>query len=113
MTQLIVRPLQRSDLRGLTETARGWVVEKDGKTLAVCGVIHRLPPEAFSDIEPEMVKYPKVILKLGKKLAEVCRNMGCPIYASPDKSYPRSVQFLEHLGFKRFNDEWYVMQGEG
>ena len=95
-----VRPIRRSDLPPeFTETVRGWAIELDGQVIGTAGIIYTDFLQAFSRMEPALAKYPKVIVKVGKKLAELCSRVSGSVYAYADPDHPKSTEFLEHLGF--------------
>lgn len=109
-----IRPLERRDLGDLagTATARGWAVDLDGKTICVCGVMYTQTLQAFSTVEPEMKRYPKMIVQLGRRVSELCKNIDAPVFAVPDSQiHPGACRFLEFLGFVRVDDDLYCWEG--
>lgn len=103
-----IRHLERADWvkfneDKFTETVRGFAVEKDGRTIAIAGVLHCSPRlQAFSYSEDEIRKSPKTIVKLGYRVKELLKSYSQDVYAIASENVESSARFLEFLGFEFF-----------
>jgi len=104
-----VRALTRNDLLAFygemfSESVRGLAVELDGEPVAVAGVIHTNPLQAFSQIREPLRKYPKTIMKTARRLKSILNVYESPVYAFADKDEKNSVNFLKRVGFIQLED---------
>lgn len=106
----IVRALKKDDLKAFYDepfahTVRGLAVELNGEPVAVAGVIATTPYQAFSSIKDELRKFPKAIMKTGKKFKEILNSYESTVYAYADDEEKNSKNFLKHLGFVPIDDD--------
>jgi hypothetical protein len=81
-----IRTLKKGDIEKLydspfAESVRGLAVESDDGVVAVAGVIHTLPLQAFSNMKDSLRKYPKTIMKTAMRLKSILNSYETPIYA--------------------------------
>lgn len=96
---ITIRPLTREDIPTIQATARGWAVVLDDTVVGTAGVVYTDGLQAWSELDPVMKKYPKIIMRLAHKVRDLCRQMNGPVYALADDQYERSGKLLEHIGF--------------
>ncbi len=97
-----VRPLNRSDLDKFAhhnETVRGFVIELEGEVLAVYGVIHTNPLQAFSEMSESLKQYPRVIMRAILDFEGILKQYKNDIIAIPSVNHPNSSKVLERIGF--------------
>lgn len=104
-----IRALRRSDIedfydKPFKESVRGLVVEFNDEPVAIAGVIHTNPLQAFSSMKDSLRKYPKTIIKTARKLKTILDKYESPIYAYADEDEKNSVNFLKHVGFTQLDD---------
>lgn len=92
------------------QSTRAIVVELDGELLGIAGVLHSTPKQAFSSITDDMRKYPKSIVKAGRKLREILNLYEDDVFAVASDTEKNSKSFLEHVGFVPHYDEVYLWQ---
>lgn len=104
-----IRALKSKDIvefygKSFPESVRGLAVEFEGEPVAVAGVIHTNPLQAFSSIKDSLRKYPKTIIKTARRLKTILDMYESPVYAYADKGEKNSVNFLKHIGFTQIED---------
>ena len=112
-SQLVCRPATSADLaafygKPVTRTLRAWVLETEGRIIAVGGIAyHRGRPwDLFSDCSPEIRKHPVATFKAVKAvLGSVLRDL--PAVALADDSHINSERFLKMLGLKPLGKRAY------
>lgn len=67
----------------------------------------------FMDMVQEAARYPKLLLKGGRRVIEMGRPYGLPLVASREESFETSERFLRRLGFEPDGELWYVGHGNG
>ena len=105
-----VRPLNRSDLDKFThfnQSVRGCAIELDGEVAAVYGVLQSTPLQAFSEMDEELKKYPKVIVKCILSFKDILKHYDSPVYAMPSTKYANSPRVLERAGFEEIRKGVY------
>lgn len=108
-----VRPIRQSDLSKFehhNETVRGFVIEIDDRLVAVYGVIHTVPMQAFSEMSEELKQYPKTIMRAILSFGDILKQYSNTIYAVPSPKYPNSYKVLERVGFKLINGVYQCKQ---
>lgn len=98
-----VRPLKRNDLDSFQhhgETVRGFVIELEGEVLAVYGVIHTAPMQAFSEMSEKLKQYPRVIMRAILDFEGILKQYSNDIIAIPSIKHPNSSKVLERIGFR-------------
>lgn len=105
VSQVQLRALKRSDIlalygRSFSESIRGIAAEKEGRVLGIGGVINTAPLQAFSRITDELRKYPKMMVKMGRSLANIMNDYEQPIFAVADAEEKNAGGFLAHIGFE-------------
>jgi hypothetical protein len=89
--------------------AKGVAVVKDDVPLAIGGIgFMGTHLYVFMDMVPEAARYPKLLLKGGKKVIEDGLNIGLPMVATRNTELDTSERFLRRLGFEEYGDVWYV-----
>jgi hypothetical protein len=84
---------------------RGFAAEIDGRLVGYAGVMYDKPLQAFSSItDDEFRKHPRVIMHMGRKMAELMTTINAPIYALVSETEKNSRRFLEAVGFEHFQD---------
>ena len=83
-------------------------MELDGEVLAVAMVLNTTPFLAVSWIRDGLRKYPKTIVKLGRKFRSVLSQHVSVVYATPDADEKNAVKFLKHIGFEQIEDEVFA-----
>lgn len=110
---VILRPAQRDDIiafRGepYNDSFRGIVVEEDGDILGIAGVMHTPVLQAFSSITDRMKKYPKMMVRAMREFRKILRKYdGSTVYALANENEKTAPGFLEHVGFKHYQNEVY------
>ena len=104
-----IRALRKADIiefydEPFPESVRGLAVEFNGEPVAIAGVIHTNPLQAFSSMKDALRKYPKVIVKTARKLKTILDTYESPVYAYADEDEKNSVNFLKHVGFIQLDD---------
>jgi len=105
-----VRPLRKGDLKTFKHhgfSVRGMVAELDGEILAVSGVLHSTPLQAFSEIDDKMREYPKVIIKMILSFKDILKHYPLPVYAIANEKEHNSRKVLERVGFKLIEGRTY------
>jgi hypothetical protein len=98
-----VRALKRKDLNSFkhhNETVRGFIIELDDEVLAVYGVIHTIPMQAFSEMSEKLKKYPRVIMKAILSFENILNQYSNEIIAIPSTKHPNASKVLERIGFR-------------
>ncbi len=94
------------------KTVYAIVVVDGARTLGVGGFyLSSIGAVAFSKVSDELKRKPRQILKAARMLLAMIRSKGLVAYAERDPKIETAASFLEHLGFKRFNEEIYVWRG--
>lgn len=110
---LKIRPLNKADIisfRGESydNSIRGIAIEKNGKLLAIAGVMHTSPLHAFSSVIDDDIKnYPRVVVKAVREFKEILHSYSSPIYAMRNGKEESSSRFLKYVGFVHVKDEVY------
>lgn len=98
-----IRPATAADLAAFygtppARTQRAWVAVLDGRPLAVCGVAYERgkPAFLFSEIRPEMKRYPKTIIRGARMVLAETAGLGLRAQASS----PRAARLLGWLGLR-------------
>jgi len=104
-----IRELRKTDIevfygKPFPESVRGLAVEFEGEPVAVAGVIHTNPLQAFSSMSDSLRKYPKTIIKTARRMKAILDKYESPIYAYADEGEKNSVNFLKHIGFIQLDD---------
>ena len=104
-----IRMLKKGDIEALygkpfPESVRGIAVEIGDDVVAVAGVIHANPLQAFSNMKDPLRKYPKTIMKTARRLKSILNLYETTIYAFADQEEPNSRNFLKHIGFVEIED---------
>lgn len=106
MASPIIRAATREDIASFSKladglTMRAILIEKDGRILAMGGVIRREARwYAYCDLVEEARIHKMTLMRAGKKMVEMLKAMGIrQAYAYPDPNEPRSMQWLMSLGF--------------
>lgn len=106
----VVRPITDNDLDNFDHhgySVRGFIIEMDDKYLAVFGVLHSVPLQAFSSMEPELEKYPKIIMKAILSFKGILSKYNTAVYAIASKKHKNSSKVLERIGFKHLGEGKY------
>lgn len=86
-------------------TVRAYVADLDGDILGIAGIsFHGSLLIAFSDIKPEMRKFPITIMRGARKVLDMTR---APILAYPDPDIEGAPRLLERLGFVNLDGTVY------
>lgn len=108
----VCRPATPADLeafygRKMDRTMRAWVLELDGRIIAVGGLAyHRGRPwDLFSDITPELKAHPIAALKAAKAVLAGMRHL--PAVALADCNLPNSERVLKMLGLEPIGNGGY------
>lgn len=102
MSALEVRPATAADVVAFygepqSATIRAVVALEDGKPIGIAGIARKCGVlMMFSEMKPEMRKYPKQMLKAAKKLMTLIE--GLPVLAVADPNEPTAERLLRHLG---------------
>ena len=104
-----IRAIRKTDIeefygKPFPESVRGLTVEFEGKPVAVAGVIHTNPLQAFSSLKDSLRRYPKTIINTARKLKVILDKYESPVYAYADEDEKNSVNFLKHIGFIQLDD---------
>lgn len=88
---------------------RGVAVVDGDRVLCIGGIgYHKGILEVFMDMVPEAAQFPKLLLKGGKQVIEMGRQVGLPMFATRDESLESSERFLRRLGFEEIEGVWHV-----
>jgi len=110
---MLVRPARKDDViafRGqpYKESFKGIVAEMDGRVLAIAGVLHTQPLQAFSSIEQEIKNHPKTVVVMIKKMKEILSTYGdSPIFATANPNEQTAPGLLKHAGFEYYQEGVY------
>lgn len=86
---------------------KGVAVVDDEKVYAIGGVgFQQGWIYVFMDMVPEAQRYPKLLLKGGKKVIEIGRQIGLPMIATQNEEMESSERFLRRLGFEQDDGVW-------
>lgn len=104
-----IRTLKKGDIESVygesfRESVRGLAVELGDEVVAVAGVIHTNPLQAFSNMKDALRKYPKTIMKTAISLKSILNKYETAIYAFADEEEANSRNFLKHVGFVEIED---------
>ena len=92
MARFYGKPIER--------TVRGFVGMEDGEVLGIGG--YYLTQESiivFSEISPKGMTKKKSIVKGIKKVLQIAKQTGLPIYAVPDVNIESASKLLKPIGF--------------
>jgi len=109
-----VRPIKRSDLDLFGHhgfSVRGFVIELNNEVVAVYGVLHTSPLQAFSEINEKLKAYPKTIMRAILSFKNIMKHYNKPIYAIPSDKQENSIKVLERIGFTLDDEGYYVWKG--
>ena len=90
---------------------RGYAAELDGEVLAIAGVIHTVPLQAFSLMHEGMRKYPKTIIKAIKVFRELLNKYDQPVFAIADEKESNSEKLLMKTGFEPMGGRVFKWHG--
>lgn len=101
----IIREATAADLAAFygkapARTVRAMVAVLGDDPIAVCGLAYQgggLPLLLFSEMKPEMRRFPKMILKGARAALALARGVSAVAVANPDEAL--SPKLLRHLGF--------------
>jgi hypothetical protein len=104
---LTIRPTVATDLQHLNvetfgNTARGLTVEKDGKPIGVAGVLHSSPFQAFSVMDDELRKHPKIIVKFIRGFEDFLSRHYTRVVAIASSGENKAPACLVRAGFNFF-----------
>lgn len=110
-----IRALQKNDIevfygKKFNESVRGLAVELEGVPVAIAGVMHTNPLQAFSDMKDSLRKYPKTIIKTARRLKNILDAYESPVYAYADEDESNSANFLKHVGFTEIEEGVFKWQ---
>lgn len=106
-TTPIIRALKKDDLphvvpEGWHGTVRGYVAELDGRIVGSMGVMHSSPPVAFSSMQEEMRKYPRVVVTAIRLFTEMLAAHYEYVVAAASKTECNPKSVLERAGFRQY-----------
>lgn len=89
-------------LRGkpFNHTVRGVAVEQAGEVIAIAGVMHTVPLQAFTEASVDQSKYPMTVMRTVRKFREILKGYKVPVYALADPKQRNAPAFLERVGFQ-------------
>lgn len=88
----------RAFLGGVPASMRAIVAEKDGRVLGIAALCHTaLGRVAISEMNEELTRHPRVIVRAMRILREMAQDSNGPVYAIKG----RATCVLEHIGFIR------------
>jgi hypothetical protein len=94
---MITRTIRADEVNrylGRRNTAKAWVIENEGRIMAIFGVSIGERVTVFSDIiDNDMYKYPVTIARAGKKLIKEAKTLNAPVFAASN-----NIDFMEWLG---------------
>ena len=101
----IIRPATAADLAVFYgaipgRSVRALVAELAGKPIAIAGIAYQqdgAPPYLFSDMKPEMRRFPVAIIKGAREMLKRLARPGLAAVADPSK--PNAGRVLASLGF--------------
>ena len=105
-SHLTIIPLNRPLLNqvypgGLGHAVRGIAATKDGKLMAIAGILYSPTIQAFSNIvDDEIRKHPRFIIRMARKLGEMIGTIEAPVYAIANSEEANSRRFLKTVGFE-------------
>lgn len=89
-----------------TPRMQAWVVKDEDKVLAVAGLAFRGHAlELFSDIRPEMKRYPVTLVRVARAIMRRAQELNRPTFAIRDPDEPTSDALLRRLGFVETEQE--------
>jgi hypothetical protein len=88
-------------------TFRGLVVEDEGEILALAGVMHTHPHQAFMTMYEPLKSHRKTIVRAIREFRNILSKYSGPIYAFPNEFEPTARGFLSYTGFTPESDEVY------
>lgn len=102
---LTIRPTVATDLQHLKvrtfgASVRGQTIELDGVPVGVAGVLHQVPPQAFSVIGDELRDYPKMIVKFIQQFESFLERNYERVYAVASSGEKNAPSCLRRAGFK-------------
>ena len=107
-----VRPLNRDHLdlfNHYGHSVRGFVIELDGEVVAIYGIMHTNPLQAFSVMDDKLKPYPKTIMRAILSFKKIMAHYNKPIYAKPSVQKKNSKRVLARIGFEPTDEgEFYV-----
>jgi len=107
---MIIRPARKEDANKVWNgpplaTFRGIVVEDDDEILALAGVMHTNPHQAFMTMYEPMKQHRKTIVLAIREFRKILAKYPGPIYAFPNEFEPTARGFLSYTGFTPESDE--------
>jgi hypothetical protein len=112
-TQLI-RPLLKDDIGHFEtygHTVQGMVAEIDGEVVAIAGILHSYPPQAFSLLTEESDGHRKLLVQMISKFRGLLKRYPLTVYAVADEQHLNSRSVLERAGFDLIEDSLYQYKG--
>lgn len=88
-------------------TFRGIVVEDEDEILALAGVMHTHPHQAFMTMYEPLKEHKRTIVLAIREFRKILEKYQGPIYAFPNEMEPTAPGFLSHTGFTPESDEVY------
>lgn len=78
---------------------RAFVADLDGRPIAIAGLAYQPygPPFLFSEMKPEMRRFPKAIVRGARTMLDAMK--GVPAFAVASTKEPRAAKLLARLGF--------------
>ena len=90
---------------------RGFMAVRDGKVLGIGGVVLNSSSYCmFANLSDDMRKDKRSMVMAYRKMKELARACHCPVFAEADENIPKSVEFLNHIGFDRVQGNVYLCQ---
>lgn len=104
-----IRMLKKGDIEELygepfRESVRGVAVDLGDNVVAVAGVIHTNPAQAFSKMKDSLRKHPKTIMKTAHRLKSILDKYETTVYAFASEKEANSRNFLKRVGFVEIED---------
>ena len=88
----------------MPQTVRAISVEDEvtGKLMGVAGIRHCDPRMVFADIDQDLKKHPRTIVRLIRWVTKMINHhyQGVPLYAIADVNEPTAPGLLAHMGFE-------------
>lgn len=109
------RPINKDDViehygKPFNATMRGFVVELDGEMVAIGGVLHTSPLQAFSLITDKMRKNKRCFVYSARAMRELLSKYDHIVLAEADPKIDKSREYLEYIGFELYHGRFYKWQ---
>ncbi|MDR4898959.1 hypothetical protein RF656_19775 [Yersinia kristensenii] len=111
-----IRHANENDIRNwygrIPATMRAIVMEVDGDTKMICGVMHQSDHYmAFMDMKDDAKQYPVAIMKASRlAVKEIFSKYHQPILAIVSSKYESAPRYLRRLGFVLLNEKVMIWQ---